>query len=180
MSASSLRGRTRRRACIPAAIAAAVLAAAATSACRPADARALSRAERTAIADSIAREVIAACDLRAPDVVARLMSLYPSSGPVISASGGHVTTTRDSLEASVRTFWNNVGHNMQDPMWQWTSMRIDVLDPNAAVMTATYRIPHRTPMGMPHVVGGAWTAVFERRAGRWVIIHEHLSDAANP
>ncbi|HET7456854.1 MAG TPA: DUF4440 domain-containing protein [Gemmatimonadaceae bacterium] len=162
-------------------VGAAIVAVLAAAACERADAaRVLTRAERAAVADSIARQVIAACDLRAPDPVARLMSLYPDSGSVISASAGRVTTTRDSLAAAVRTFWNNVGHNMRDPRWEWTSMRVDVLAPNAAVMTATYRIPHLTPMGMPHVVGGAWTAVFERRGGRWVIVHEHLSDAANP
>jgi hypothetical protein len=30
---------------------------------------------------------------------------------------------------------------------------------------------------MPHVIGGAWTAVFQRRGRRWVIVQEHLSDA---
>jgi hypothetical protein len=29
---------------------------------------------------------------------------------------------------------------------------------------------------MPHVIGGAWTAVFEKRGGRWYVIQEHLSD----
>ena len=173
MTASALR-RLRRRLCVGATLAVAL------GACVRADTRPLSRAARAAIADTIARQVIAACDLRAPNVVARLMSLYPDSGSVSSASGGHGTTTRDSLAASVRTFWDSVGHNMRDPVWQWTSMRVDVLAPDAAVMTATYRIPHRTPTGMPHVVGGAWTAVFARREGRWVIVHEHLSDAANP
>ena len=177
MTAPALLRRPRRLAAVAALV---LVAATDAGGCARADARVLSRAERAAIADTIARTVIAACDLRAPDVVARLMSLYPTSGSVISASGGHVTTTRDSLEANVRTFWDNVGHNMRDPTWQWTSMRVDVLAPNAAVMTATYRIPHHTPAGAPHVVGGAWTAVFERRAGRWVIVHEHLSDAANP
>jgi ketosteroid isomerase-like protein len=177
----SRRGHRSRRAVRALALAGALLACAAVAgACDRADARALSRAERAAIADSIARQVIAACDLRAPDVVGRLMSLYPAAGSVVSASGGRVTTTRDSLEANIRTFWDNVGHNMRDPTWQWTSMRVDVLAPNAAVMTATYRIPHRTPAGAPHVVGGAWTAVFERRAGRWVIVHEHLSDSPSP
>jgi ketosteroid isomerase-like protein len=147
------------------------------AACREADGRAPPRAERAAIADSIAREVVAATDLSRPDVVARMMSLYPASGSVVSAAGGRVTTTRDSLEAGIRAFWDNVGHNMREPRWVWRTMRVDVLAPNAAVMTATYRIPHRTPAGMPHVVGGAWTAVFERRDGRWVIVHEHLSDA---
>ena len=154
-----------------------MLTAPAAVGCRNAESRQLARAERVAIADSIARQVVAACDLSAPDVVARMMSLYPESGEVVSAAGGRVTTSRDSLQANIRAFWDNVGHNMRDPRWVWQSMRVDVLAPNAAVMTATYRIPHRTPMGMPHEIGGAWTAVFERRGGRWVIVHEHLSDA---
>jgi hypothetical protein len=56
-------------------------------------------------------------------------------------------------------------------------MIVDVLAPDAAVMTATYRVPHLTPQGMPHVVAGAWTAVLVKRGGRWLIIQEHLSDA---
>ena len=60
-------------------------------------------------------------------------------------------------------------------------MNVDVLAPDAAVMTSTYRVQHRTPMGMDHVIGGAWTAVFQKRGGRWVIIQEHLSDVqSNP
>jgi hypothetical protein len=60
-------------------------------------------------------------------------------------------------------------------------MNVDVLAPDAAVMTSTYRVPHLTPMGIDHVIGGAWTAVFQKRGGRWVIIQEHLSDVqSNP
>jgi len=158
-------------------IAAAALLLAAASACREASGRALPREERAAIADSIARQVTAAYDLSAPDVVSRMMSLYPATGGVVSASGGTVTASRDTLRANILAFWQNVGRNMREPRWEWRSMRIDVLSANAAVMTATYRVPHRTPAGRPHVVGGAWTAVFERRDGRWVIVHEHLSDA---
>jgi hypothetical protein len=65
---------------------------------------------------------------------------------------------------------------MRNPKWEWTSMTVDVLAPDAAVMTSTYRVPHLTPTGMNHVIGGAWTAVFQKRGGRWVIIQEHLSD----
>ena len=157
-------------------IAAAMLLAAA-AACREASGRPLLREERAAIADSIARQVTAAYDLSAPDVVARMMSLYPTTGDVVSASAGTVVTSRDSLEANIRAFWQNVGRNMRDPRWEWRSMRIDVLSPTSAVMTATYRIPHRTPEGVAHVVGGAWTAVFERREEGWRIVHEHLSDS---
>jgi hypothetical protein len=56
-------------------------------------------------------------------------------------------------------------------------MLFDVLSPTAAVMTAKYHVPHLTPRNMPHVVGGAWTAVFQKRGARWYIIQEHLSDS---
>jgi hypothetical protein len=139
-----------------------------------------SAAEQSAIADSLKRMVISAYDLSNPNPVASLMSLYPLSGPVVSASGGKVTTTRKQLEDQIRTFWTYVGSNMKDPKWVWTSMRVDVLSRDGAVMTSTYRIPHKTPMGMAHVIGGAWTAVFARRGGRWVIVDEHLSDSPTP
>ena len=157
------------------------LSTAALSACRPAPAPAaegtsLSAAERSAIADTIRSRITTAANLSAPDVVASLMSLYPDSGRVISASAGRTTTTRDSLALGIRAFWQNIGKNMRQPHWEWGPIYIDVLAPDAAVLTATYRIPHTTPQGNPHVVGGAWTAVFQRRAGKWVVIQEHLSD----
>ena len=157
------------------------LSAAALTACRPAPAppsssNALTAVERSAIADSIRARITAAANLSAHDVVASLMSLYPDTGRVISASTGRVTTTRDSLALGIRAFWRNIGQNMRQPRWEWGPMYIDVLAPDAAVLTATYRIPHITPQGNPHVVGGVWTAVFQLRSGKWVIIQEHLSD----
>ena len=137
----------------------------------------LTAPERTAIADSLKRMVISAYDLSKPDVVGSLMSLYPDSGRVISASGGAMTISRPQLEEQIKTFWKYVGSNMKQPKWEWTAMEMDVLSRDAAVMTSTYRIPHTTPNGMRHEIGGAWTAVFARRGGKWVIVQEHLSDA---
>src|SRR3954467_2252815 len=144
------------------------------AACAPRSAADMSNAEKAAIADSLKHQVVAAYDLSKPDVVARLMSLYPTEGRVISASGGVVTTTRPQLQQAIQAFWTYVGQNMKQPRWEWTSMTVDVLAPDAAVMTSTYRVPHLTPMGMNHVIGGAWTAVFQNRGGRWVIIQEDL------
>jgi hypothetical protein len=150
-------------------------------ACAPRTAADMPAAEKTAIADTLKRLVISAYDLSKPDPVKNLMSLYPKEGRVISASGGVVTTTRPQLEQGIKAFWTYVGQNMKSPKWEWTSMNIDVLAPDAAVMTSTYRVPHLTPTGMNHVIGGAWTAVFQKRAGQWVIIQEHLSDVqSNP
>jgi ketosteroid isomerase-like protein len=145
--------------------------------CAPTAGPAVTGAQRAAIADTLRTLLVSAYDLSKPgDPVARLMSLYPASGPVISASGGQVTTSRDSLEGGIRAFWENIGKNMRNPKWTWGPMHVDVLAPDAAVVTTTYRVPHLTPAGQPHVIAGAWTAVFQRRAGRWVIIQEHLSD----
>jgi ketosteroid isomerase-like protein len=142
-----------------------------------AGARQMSKTEKDAIADTLRGMIERAYDLTTPgDKVARLMSLYPSSGPVVSASAGQVTTSRDSLQGGIRAFWDNVGRNMRDPKWTWGAMHVDVLAPGAAVVTTTYRVPHVTPAGEPHVIAGAWTAVFQQRDGRWVIVQEHLSD----
>jgi hypothetical protein len=149
--------------------------------CGPRSASDMSAADKKAIADSLKHLVANTYDLSKPNPVSRLMSLYPAQGRVISASGGVTTTTRPELQQAIQAFWTYVGQNMQQPRWQWTSMTVDVLAPDAAVMTSTYRIPHLTPMGMNHVIGGAWTAVFQNRGGKWVIIQEHLSDVqSNP
>lgn len=137
----------------------------------------LSTAEKAAIADTLKKLVVSAYDLSRPDPVGSLMSLYPDGDSLISASAGGVIHTRGQLEQQIRTFWTYVGSNMQKPRWEWTSMKVDVLSPDAAAMTSTYRIPHTTPQGRSHVLGGAWTAVFARRGGRWVVVQEHLSDA---
>ncbi len=145
-------------------------------ACQQQSAADLSAADKKSIADSLKKLVVSAYDLSKPDPVKSLMSLYPDSGRVISASGGVITTTRPQLEEGIKAFWTYVGQNMKNPKWEWTSMNVDVLAPDAAVMTSTYRVPHLTPTGMNHVIGGAWTAVFQNRGGRWVVIQEHLSD----
>jgi len=155
-------------------------AAVAQFACGPDAPKPVTETQRKAVTDSLRHLVTNTYDLSRPNVVARLMSLYPTTGPVYSTSAGHVSTTRAELQTQIAAFWQYVGSNMRSPKWEWTSMYFAVLAPDAAVMTATYRIPHINPRGMPHVIGGAWTAVFVNRGGHWVVIHEHLSDAPAP
>ena len=132
--------------------------------------------ERAAIADTLRALVRDAYDLSKGDVVRRFMSLYPEEGRVVSATAGRVSTTRDSLHASINAFWDGVGQYMVRPTWTWGHMQVDVLDRDAAVMTASYHVPHWTDVGRPHVIGGVWTSVWQRGESGWRIIHEHLSD----
>jgi len=132
--------------------------------------------ERAAIAAEIEREVKAAYDLKNPDPVKSFLQLYPDTGRIVSSSGGRVLTSRDTIYQGIRDFWQYVGSNMKNPTWMWDRFIVDVLSSNAAVMTTTYHVPHTTPQGHPHIIGGAWTAVFRKEGNRWVIVQEPLSD----
>lgn len=138
--------------------------------------RQLTTTERAAIATEIEREVKSAYDLKNPDKVKSYLALYPDTGRIVSSSGGRVLTSRDTIFQGIRDFWQYVGSNMKNPTWMWDRFVVDVLSRDAAVMTTTYHVPHTTPQGHPHIIGGAWTAVFRREGDKWVIVQEHLSD----
>lgn len=128
-----------------------------------------------ALADTLKARIEEAYDFSRPGVVDRMTALYPDTGRVISASGGHVTASADSLRAGITTFWHDVGQNMRAARWVWGDVHVDRLSRDAAVLTATWSIPHIAPNDRPHVIRGAWTAVFRRIAGKWMIVVEHLS-----
>jgi ketosteroid isomerase-like protein len=134
-------------------------------------------AREAALADTLTREIVAAYDFSRPGVPGRLLGLYPARGPVVSAAAGAVTTSRAALRGEIERFWTRVGQNMRDARFEVRERHVVALGPDAAALTLTYAIPHRTPEGRPHTLGGAWTAVFRREGGRWVIVQEHLSDA---
>jgi uncharacterized protein DUF4440 len=140
----------------------------------------LTLAQKQTIRTEVEQALREAYDLSKPNLPDRMLALYPKSGRIVSAAGGRVLTSRDSLEMGIRYFWNNVGSNMREPRWIWEDFYVDVLSPTSAVVTATYRIPHRTPRNEPHELGGAMTVVFEKREGRWVVVQEHLSDLPAP
>ena len=125
--------------------------------------------------DTLRQRIEEAYDFTHPDIVERMSALYPDTGRVISASGGYVTTTVDSLRQGLADFWTNVGVNMSDARWEWGDVHVDRLSADAAVLTASWSIPHIAPTGQPHTIQGAWTAVFRRMAGEWLIVQEHLS-----
>ena len=137
----------------------------------------LSAADRATIAREIEAQVRSAYDLSKPDVDNRMLKLYVDTGRVVSATAGRALTSRDSLAQGIHYFWRNVGVNMRQPQWIWTATYVDVLSPTSAVFTGTYHVPHTTPRGEPHDIGGAMTLVFEKRGGKWGVIQEHLSDS---
>lgn len=128
-----------------------------------------------ALADTLKARIEAAYDFSHPGVVDRMNALYPDTGRVISASGGQVIASADSLRAGIAAFWQDAGRNMRDARWEWGEVHVDRLSDDAAVLTATWSIPHIAPTGNPHTIRGAWTAVFRRIGAKWMIVVEHLS-----
>lgn len=128
-----------------------------------------------ALADTLKARIAAAYTFDRPGAVERMNALYPSSGRVVSASAGHMTTTVDSLRAGIASFWEQAGQNMTAARWEWGPVEVDRLADDAAVLTGTWSIPHIAPAGQQHIITGAWTAVFRRIDGEWKIVHEHLS-----
>ena len=136
----------------------------------------MSTADSQRIAQEVERTLREAYDLSKPGLTERMLGLYAADARVISANAGRALASRDTLEAGIRYFWDNVGVNMRNPRWEWERFWIDVMSPTSAVVTATYRVPHLNPSNQPHVIGGAMTMVFREQSGRWVIVQEHLSD----
>jgi ketosteroid isomerase-like protein len=130
---------------------------------------------RRALADTLTGLISDAYDFSRPGVAERMMELYADSGPVVSASGGTIVVGRDTLQASIATFWENVGRNMRNPVWKWGEIHVEPLGAGAASLTAAWSIPHIAPDSQPHVISGAWTAVFRRTSSGWRIVQEHLS-----
>ena len=114
---------------------AAVAALSALTACT--DPLRLSPADRRAIADTLSALVTNAYDFSKPEPAARLLSLYPDSGRIISAVAGRVTTTRDTLAGEIAGFWQRVGRNMQNPRFVLGSTYVDVITRDAAVLCST-------------------------------------------
>jgi ketosteroid isomerase-like protein len=129
-----------------------------------------------ALADTLRARIEGAYDFSRPGAVERMNALYADSGRVISASGGQIVASADSLRAGIAAFWQNVGQNMGNPKWVWGDVYVERLSADAAVLTATWSIPHIAPTGRPHVIRGAWTAVFRKLGGEWLIVMEHLSN----
>jgi len=153
-----------------------MVAATVASACTTGPSSGLDSAQAATIRKEVESAFRETYDLSKPGLADRMLAMYPKTGRIVSASAGEAHVSRDSIETGIRYFWSSVGANMREPQWIWDDMIFDVLSRDAAVMTATYHVPHKTPRGEPHTIGGAFTAVFQKRGGRWYIVQEHLSD----
>jgi hypothetical protein len=131
-----------------------------------------------ALADTLTTLIADAYDFDRPGVLDRMIALYANSDEIVSASGGQITVSADSVGAGIVRFWELAGQNMRDARWSWEDVHVERLGADAAVLTGSWSIPHIAPDGQPHLLQGAWTAAFRKLDGEWKIVHEHLSAPA--
>ena len=131
--------------------------------------------DRMALTDTLTALIESAYDFETPGTLERMNALYASSEGVVSASGGRITVSADSVRQGVARFWESAGQNMRNARWVWGQVYVEPLGSEGGVLTSTWSIPHIAPDGQPHVIEGAWPAVFQRLDGDWKIVHEHLS-----
>jgi len=126
-------------------------------------------AQRSAIADSVRmahRALFAATQSRNVDSI---MSYF--TGEAGFAEAGMLYPSRDSLVNAARNFFGgtrSVAVTTAEPV-------IVVLGPNAAALATTFRESVVDTAGHTIDISGAWSAVYRREAGRWMVVQAHES-----
>lgn len=104
---------------------------------------------------------------------ALMLSAYVLEPPIEFSSHGMLITSRDSL-AAIYGSWGTV--ESRGTYAEFTDVRMRALGEGAVMVTARLALARGTPTGTaPDTMRGGWSGLFERRAGRWGLSHEHES-----
>jgi uncharacterized protein (TIGR02246 family) len=90
------------------------------------------------------------------------------------ASDGDLYASFEAFAQQARVFYRTL---RDIHVAVWDEMHVDVLSPDAAVLTATVRWSSTDTTGVRTDLQGVWTAVFVRRGARWRIRARHESFA---
>jgi hypothetical protein len=101
---------------------------------------------------------------------AALMGTYPSSGPLVSAGNGELTTSRDSVAGMLAGL-----SQTSDRKTSYQNPKIDVLAPGVAAVTLAFRFEGKQPDKKPFNNAGVYSAVLAERDGKLQIVQEHQS-----
>lgn len=145
--------------------------------CAQPGAPALTDAQRAAIADTVRQHAAALYEdenRRSAEVFVAQMA----DGPDLFtyASTGRVFWAKDSLAKAART---RVA-SLRALTYTLRDARVLVLGPDAAVLTGSYGEAATDSTGKELAFNDAWTAVYQRRDGKWQIVHGHFSRSPTP
>lgn len=146
----------------------------AATAFTPLAAQDLTPVRRAAVADTIrmaADRVIAAI---ASKQIGRFMELFATEPDLTYVDNGRIYPSREALAAAAGGFFKRIGQ----AGGTWESPRILVLSESSGAFTGIFRPLMSDLDGKPLWTDGKiWTFVYQRRAGKWVIVQAHEVNA---
>ncbi len=132
---------------------------------------------RAAVADTIrqqAERVIAAIASKQID---RFMELFTTDPDLTYVDNGKIYPSREALATAAGGFFKRIG----SAGGTWESPRIVVLSASGGAFTGIFRPVMADLEGKPLWTNGKiWTFVYQRRAGKWVIVQAHEVNALPP
>ncbi len=139
------------------------------AACKPAGSGAMSDQDRATVAAGV-RQADAAFWAALPSRnVDSVMAHFASN--VVFADEGMIFPTRDSLTVAARATMGTE----RSAQVTVGDRRITVLGPDAAVLTTTFEEMVVDTAGGSATFKGAWSAVWQREHGRWLMVQSHES-----
>ncbi len=139
------------------------------AACRPASYE-LTDAVRAAVRDTIDMAIAEWIDAARAVDADRIRAHYAPD--VVAALDGVVLDDFDDRFAQTRAFLAGI---RSIETGAWTDRHVEVLAPDAAVMTGTHRVVFVDTSGTEIPYHAAWTGVFRRLDGEWKVIYSHES-----
>ena len=130
--------------------------------------------QQAAVADTIrlaADRVITAIASRK---IEQFMDLFAVESDLTYVDNGKIYPSREALATAAGGFFKGIGK----AGGTWESPRVLPLSPTAGAFTGIFRPQMADTAGKPLWVDGKiWTFVYQRRAGKWVIVQAHEINA---
>ena len=109
--------------------------------------------------------------------IGRFMELFATEPDLTYVDNGRIYPSREALATAAGGFFKRIG----SAGGTWESPRILVLSESSGAFTGIFRPVMADLDGKPLWTNGKiWTFVYQRRAGKWVIVQAHEVNALPP
>jgi ketosteroid isomerase-like protein len=125
-------------------------------------------ADRAAIEGILAQEFDAYADVVKRIDADGLVGFFQQSGDLAWAHDGVITRSWTDFSEVARQNWSVFG---EVESFSWGDLHIQVLAPNAAVVTTTFDFAATDTAGSPIALTGSFTTVWAETDGEWKIVN---------
>lgn len=129
---------------------------------------------RAAVADTIRQQADRVIAAIASKQIDRFMALFTTDPDLTYVDNGKIYPSREALATAAGGFFKRIGK----AGGTWESPRVVVLSATGGAFTGIFRPVMEDLEGKPLWTSGKiWTFVYQRRAGKWVIVQAHEVNA---